>query len=187
MPSNAPHKIRESLTGPIVLVGMMGAGKTHVGRLLAAELGVDFEDTDALIEQKLGMGIPSIFAKQGEQVFRSAESDTLKDVLSGPPAVISTGGGIVLADENLALIKKRSLSIWLDVAPEVLWARLKNDTGRPLLQSADPQKTLSDLLQARKRRYAEADLRVEIGDERADATLARLIKMLSEHLNTARF
>lgn len=141
---------------PIALIGLSGAGKSSVGRALAARLGWQLIDTDALIEQLAGRSIPSIFADQGESYFRDLETTALQKALSSAPCVIPTGGGIVVRESNRQLLKTQSYVAWLDASTDVLIARLRaHDEQRPLLAGDDPAARLEALRTARAALYAE--------------------------------
>jgi len=140
----------------IVLVGPMGAGKTTLGQALAARLGRAFVDVDARIEADAGQSIPALFAAEGEAGFRRRESDALHAVLAGTPAVIATGGGAVLDAGNRAAMRAAGTVVYLTVDPTTQLARLGGDTGRPLLQTADPAGTLAALQAQREPLYREA-------------------------------
>lgn len=144
----------------VVLVGMMGAGKTAVGRALAARLGVPFLDSDVEIEKAANMSISEIFQRDGEAFFRARESEVIDRLLDGTPAVLSVGGGAFLAARNREMIARKGLSVWLDADLDLLWSRVKGKNTRPLLRTADPRETLRKLCEARVPRYALADLRV---------------------------
>lgn len=150
----------------IVLIGMMGAGKTAVGTELARKLALPFIDTDAEIERAAAMTIPEIFARDGEEFFRARESEVLDRVLAGTPCVISTGGGAWMAEANRKRIAARGVSVWLDCDLKTLWHRVRLRPTRPLLQTADPYGTLKRLYDERLPTYALADLRITI--ERPD-------------------
>ncbi|MDX2272131.1 MAG: shikimate kinase [Cyanobacteriota bacterium] len=146
----------------LYLVGMMGSGKTTVGALLAEKLGYQFFDTDRVIEQLTGEGIPSLFARQGEAVFREMETQVLAELAAFGRLVVATGGGIVQRPQNWSYLH-HGIVIWLDVALDQLWLRLQSDPqGRPLLQTADPLATLQQLMQQRQPFYAQADVHVQI-------------------------
>ncbi|WP_121064884.1 shikimate kinase [Chachezhania antarctica] len=145
---------------PIVLVGMMGAGKTAVGRALAARLRVPFHDCDVEIESAANMTIAEIFARDGEAFFRRKESQVLGRLLDGPPGILSTGGGVFVSEDNRAAVRDRGVSVWLNVPVDVLWARVRNRTTRPLLSTANPRATLQEILDRRMPQYAEADVEV---------------------------
>ncbi len=143
----------------LYLVGMMGAGKTTVGRLLASELGYGFIDTDAVIEQLTNQSINQLFASQGEPAFRQIESKVLASVCARTHLAIATGGGIVMRQENWSYLH-HGLIVWLDVPVEQLYARLAADNTRPLLQDTDLLERLRSLLTQRQRFYAQADLHI---------------------------
>ncbi len=146
---------------PIVLIGMMGCGKSHIGRILARDLGLEFFDTDRAIEQDQGKKISEIFANQGEGFFRALETSKLKEIIDKGVSVISTGGGIVTIPENLKLIKDISISIWLKSDIDTIIERLNGDRTRPLLQTDNPQKTLQHLLNSRESLYSKADIFID--------------------------
>ncbi|WP_417699469.1 shikimate kinase [Pseudophaeobacter sp.] len=150
----------------VVMVGMMGAGKTAVGRALAARLGVPFLDSDHEIEAAANMTIPEIFARDGEAFFRLKERQVIARLLTEECGVLSTGGGAFLAAENRETITRNGASIWLQADLEVLWNRVRHRDTRPLLQTADPRATLAELYQQRVPLYAKADIAV-VSDGRA--------------------
>lgn len=163
----------------IVLIGMMGAGKTAVGTELARRLRVPFTDSDAEIEAAAAMSISEIFARDGESFFRDRESQVLTRLLAGRPSVISTGGGAWLRAENRAAIAARGISVWLNCSPEVLWHRVRQRSTRPLLKTADPKGTLMRLLAERSPIYAQAEVEFlsQPGDS-IEASTDRLIAQL---------
>lgn len=140
----------------IVLVGPMGAGKTTLGQALAARLGRAFVDVDARIEAAAGQSIPALFAAEGEAGFRRRETDALRAVLAGVPAVVATGGGAVLDAGNREAMRAAGTVVYLTVDPATQLARLHGDTGRPLLQTADPAPTLAALQAQREPLYRDA-------------------------------
>lgn len=144
----------------VVLVGMMGAGKTAVGRALAQMLGVPFLDSDAEIETAAAMSIAEIFARDGERFFRRRESEVIARLLAGPPVILSTGGGAFLQDRNRAMISDQGVSVWIDADLDLLWQRVRHKTTRPLLRTDNPRQTLTDLYEARVPVYRMADLTV---------------------------
>lgn len=146
----------------VVLVGMMGAGKTAVGKALAARLKVPFLDSDAEIEKAAARTIPEIFARDGEPFFRLKESQVIERLLDSQRGILSTGGGAFLAGRNREAITARGVSVWLDADLALLWQRVRHKDSRPLLRTADPFATLSDLYRARVPIYALADLRVAV-------------------------
>lgn len=152
--------MRARLRKTIVLVGMMGAGKTAVGQALARLLGVPFLDSDEEIERAAARTIPEIFARDGEPFFRRKESQVIGRLLTGRPAVLSTGGGAFVSADNRRMIHDLGVSVWLDADVDVLWQRVRHRSHRPLLRSPDPRRTLEELLEARRPAYAEADIQV---------------------------
>ncbi|WP_026082885.1 shikimate kinase [Mastigocladopsis repens] len=156
----------------LYLIGMMGAGKTTVGHLLAQHLSYGFVDTDTVIEKVAGdKPITKIFADDGEAVFRKLESKVLSQVCAFTKLVIATGGGIVVRRENWSYLH-HGLIVWLDVPAEVLYRRLAEDTTRPLLQDADPQGKLRSLLEQRQPLYAQADLQITVSEEETPEQIA---------------
>ena len=144
----------------VVLVGMMGAGKTAVGKALAQMLDVPFLDSDAEIVSAANMSIAEIFERDGEAFFRARESEVITRLLEGAPCVLSTGGGAFLAERNRALISQRGVSICLQADLALLWSRVRSKDTRPLLQTDDPKATLTALFETRAPIYAMADLSV---------------------------
>ena len=168
----------------IVLVGMMGVGKSSIGRRLAARLGVPFVDADAEIEKAAGMSIADIFSRHGEADFRSGEARVIARLLDGGPQVLATGGGAVMNADTRAAIKAKGVSIWLSAEFEVLMRRInKRKNDRPLLQTADPAATLRELLVAREPVYAQADLTVQSREVPHDAVVAEIMTVLTAFLN----
>jgi shikimate kinase len=152
----------------IYLIGMMGCGKSTIGQVLAKQIGYGFLDTDSSIEQLTKQSISEIFATVGEAEFRSIESQVLSEVSAYTKLVVSTGGGIVIKQENWGSLRQ-GMVVWLDVAEDVLWQRLVGDKTRPLLQDPNPQAKLHEILESRRSRYGEADLRISIAQERSPA------------------
>lgn len=151
----------KSLQKTVVLVGMMGSGKTAVGTALARMLGVPFVDSDHEIEAAANMTIAEIFARDGEPFFRKKESQVLARLLSGDPVVLSTGGGAYMSESNRAMISAQGAAVWLRASDDLLWNRVKHKTTRPLLRTDNPRKTLEELCQKRNPIYALADLTVD--------------------------
>lgn len=160
--SEAVSPVNDLLQGiNVFLIGMMGVGKTTVGSLLAEKLGYRFVDTDVLIEKVAGKTINEIFYEDGEESFRELEAQVLSDLSAYSKFVIATGGGIVIRQLNWSYLH-HGLVVWLDAPVEVLLDRLQDDTTRPLLQTPNPAQALQTLLDQRRSRYAEADLRILI-------------------------
>ncbi|WP_084143724.1 3-dehydroquinate synthase [Methylocapsa acidiphila] len=162
----------------IVLVGLMGSGKTSTGRRLAHRLGLGFVDADAEIEAAAGMSIADIFARHGEPYFRDGERRVMARLLDSGPRVIATGGGAFLNVETRARISARGVSVWLKAEPDVLWRRVRKRSHRPLLQSDDPEKTLRALLEERYPVYARADITVVSREGPHEATVEEIISGL---------
>ncbi len=166
----------------VVLVGMMGSGKTAVGRALSHRLGVPFRDSDAAIEEAAQATIAEIFARDGEPFFRNREAEVIGRLLSGPPCVLSTGGGAFLSERNRDAIAARGVAVWLDATEDLLWERVRHKETRPLLRTANPRHTLRDLFAARGPVYALARLRVLVQPEWSiDDTTAQVIEVLRAH------
>lgn len=158
----------------LYLIGMMGSGKTTVGKLLATKLGYRFIDTDEVITQVAGQSINQIFAEQGEEAFRTLESQVLSGLCAYQRLVVATGGGIILKPMNWSYLH-HGLIVWLDVSPEDLYQRLKEDTTRPLLQHDNPLGRLQEITQQRQSLYAEADVKVTITTSEAPEQVMRNI------------
>ena len=170
----------------IVLVGMMGVGKSSIGRRLAARLGVPFVDADAEIEKAAGMSIADIFARHGEADFRSGEARVIARLLDGGPQVLATGGGAFMNADTRALVKVKGVSIWLQAEYDVLARRIsKRRNERPLLQTADPAETLRQLLIEREPTYAQADLTVQSREVAHDAIVADIMSALVSFMKAA--
>jgi len=160
------------------LVGMMGSGKTSVGRPLASALGYRFVDADQLLEQAAGCSIASIFASEGEEAFRSLETQVLDAISPWQRTVVATGGGVVLRPVNWGYLRQ-GVVVWLDAPEAVLLRRLRQDpTARPLLAMPDPRQRLRELLEQRRPLYAQADLHVPQEEEPAEAVAAKLLEAL---------
>src|SRR5919112_4935718 len=155
-----PSITRQLGARSIVLVGLMGAGKSTVGRRLAQKLGLPFRDADHEIEAAAGMSIPDIFAIYGETYFRDGERRVIARLLQEGPMVLATGGGAFMSEETRARIRERGVSVWLRADLDVLMRRVRKRANRPLLQNADPEGTMRKLIEARHPVYAQADLMV---------------------------
>lgn len=165
----------------IFLIGMMGAGKTTVGRLLAKRLDKRFVDSDHEIEARTGVKIPVIFEIEGEAGFRKRESQVLAELAEEPGLVIATGGGVVLAPENRACLASHGLVVYLAVPPFHLWERTRNDVNRPLLQVENPRKRIEELHALRDPLYREvADIIIAGGRMSQSAVLRQIEKELQQ-------
>lgn len=149
----------------VVMVGMMGAGKTAVGTALARQLGVPFLDSDEELARAASRSIAEIFERDGEAFFRQRETEVIGRLLRGEPCVLSTGGGAFLSASNRQLIHEAGVSVWLRADLELLWQRVRHKTTRPLLRTANPRETLRELYDARLPFYAQADLTVDSAPE----------------------
>lgn len=160
----------------IILVGPMGSGKTTIGRLLAEELALPFKDIDHLVEEKTGASVSWIFDKEGEAGFRKREHQVLKEALQDSPAVIATGGGIVMNLENRQMLKRCNNVVFLYAPVDLQLKRTKKDKSRPLLQNDDPKKVLTELMAIREPWYKEiADVTVETGKQAPKDIVERII------------
>lgn len=157
--------LKGRLKKTVVLVGMMGSGKTAVGQALARMLGVAFLDSDAEIVTASNLSIAEIFERYGEPFFREKEAQVIRRLLESGPSVLSTGGGAYLAAENREVISELGVAVWLRADVDLLWQRVRHKNTRPLLRTADPYGTLRALCQTREPFYARADL---VADARSD-------------------
>ncbi|PAX53540.1 shikimate kinase [Brunnivagina elsteri] len=158
----------------VYLIGMMGAGKTTVGRLVAQHLQYGFLDTDEVITKAAGKSINEIFVSVGEAEFRQVESDILGQICAYTKLAIATGGGIIMRRENWGYLR-HGLVVWLDVPVDLLCSRLAEDTTRPLLQDANPQEKLRSLLEQRIPLYSQADLHITISEDETPESIAQRI------------
>lgn len=165
----------------IVLVGIMGAGKSTVGKILADRLGMRFVDADQEIERAAGCTITDFFEKYGEVEFRKGEERVISRILAGEPCVLATGGGAFMSEATRLLIKKMARSVWLRVSFEVLAKRLEKRSDRPLLQTADPQQTLKALIKKRYPIYNGADFIVDAENDGVDITVSKVVECLGDY------
>jgi shikimate kinase len=184
---NAPAKPEAAIVAAlgrrsIVLVGMMGAGKSSVGRRLAARLGLAFVDADSEIETAAGMSIADIFSAHGEAYFRSGEARVIARLLEGGPQVLATGGGAIMNPDTRAAIRAKAVSIWLNAEYDVLLRRVRRRTDRPMLKTADPAETLRRLLAERSPTYAQADVTLNSRDAPHETIVNEAIAALAAHL-----
>jgi shikimate kinase len=173
-------------TRSLVLVGMMGAGKSSVGRKLAMRLALPFVDADTEIETAAGMTIPEIFEIRGEPDFRSGEARVIARLLDGGPQVLATGGGAYMNPETRTLIAQKGVSIWLKAEFDILMRRIRRRNDRPLLRTDDPDTTLKRLIDDRYPVYALADLTIESRDVSHEVIVDEVIQALAEHFSVAR-
>jgi shikimate kinase len=178
----APKLSRYHLKKTVVMVGMMGAGKTAVGRALAAKLGVPFRDSDQEIETAANLTVPEIFERDGEPFFRKRETEVIARLLEAEPGILSTGGGAFLAEVNRSNISDTGVSLWLNADIDLVWNRIRYKNTRPLLRTSNPRATLETLFKARVPIYKLANLSVtcvpslsidKMADRVIDALLTR--------------
>lgn len=168
----------------IALVGLMGVGKTSIGRRLAAALDMPFRDADAEVEAAAGRSVSDIFAEMGEAAFREGERRVISRLLDEPPHVLATGGGAFVNAKTRALIKAKAVSVWLRTDLDVLVRRLARKDNRPLLAGRDAKEVLTQQAQARYPFYAEADVVVETGDTAHQTSVDQVLQALVQHLES---
>lgn len=174
------EQARAKLAGRnVVFVGLMGAGKSAIGRMVAQQLKVSFIDTDVEIERVSRMTIAELFATYGEEEFRALETRVVKRLLRGGPKVISTGGGAFINDNTRRHITRGSVSLWLKADIEVLWERVNKRDHRPLLKTENPKATLAALMEKRYPIYAEADLTIESRDVRKEIIVTEVLAAIA--------
>lgn len=165
----------------IILVGLMGAGKSTIGRQLARKLRLDFYDSDKVIEERTGVGIPTIFEIEGEDGFREREEQVIAELAALPNTLLATGGGSILRASNREHIKAGGIVIYLRASAEQLFQRIKHDRNRPLMQTEHPLQTLRELLQAREPYYLEvADLIIPTGKQKVYVVLRDIQNKLKQ-------
>lgn len=165
----------------LVLVGLMGAGKSAIGRIVAQQLGLPFVDTDTEIERVSRMTIAELFAAYGEEEFRALETRVIKRLLRTGPRVVSTGGGAFINERTRKQIERGGLSVWLNADLDVLWERVNKRDHRPLLKTENPKQTLKDLMDKRYPIYALADITVQSRDVRKEVIANEVLTSVIEH------
>ena len=177
---NKQHPRNDGTKENIVLTGFMGAGKTTVGRLLAARLGWNFIETDEMIERKTGMTISKIFDLYGEAYFRQKESEAVQELagLTRGSSVISTGGGVVLRRDNISALRRAGVIVYLEVSPEEAWQRLRDKKDRPLLQEGCAQERIRTLLQGRRDQYLESDFHIKTAAKNPEEIVEEIVVLL---------
>mgnify|MGYP001828465340 FL=1 len=163
----------------VVFVGLMGAGKSVIGKMTASAMHIPFVDSDQEIEKASRMSIADLFAAYGEEEFRALEARVVRRLLRDGPMVLSTGGGAFMQEPIRANIRRRGLSLWLRADLDVLWERVKRRGHRPLLKTKDPRRTLSDLLDQRYPTYAEADLIIQSRDVPKEVIVSEVIDAIA--------
>ncbi|MBM2577955.1 shikimate kinase [Jannaschia sp. Os4] len=177
---SAPPRTHAALRRPVVLVGMMGSGKTAVGQALAERLQVPFRDSDHAIEDAARMSVAEIFARDGEAFFRDRESEVIARLLAEGPGVVSTGGGAFLSEATRETVAATAVSVWLRAAPEVLWPRVKGKAGRPLLARPDARAALEAMTRERAPVYGTAAVVVDSdGEVTVEGMVDRVIDALA--------
>jgi shikimate kinase len=174
-----------TLPRTVAIVGLMGAGKSAIGKRLAHRLGLPFVDADNEIERAAGCSIAEIFEKYGEAEFRQGERRVISRLLDESPHVLSTGGGAYMDSETRRLMKAKALTVWLRAELEVLYERVRKRSHRPLLKQGDPKEVLERLMTQRYPVYAEADVVVDSTAQPADRTTEEVIEALRRHLEGA--
>jgi shikimate kinase len=169
-------------TRSLVLVGMMGAGKSSIGRKLAQRLNLPFVDADTEVERAAGMSISEIFAKHGEPYFRAGEARVIARLLDSGPQVLATGGGAFMHPQSREAIRAKGVSVWLKAEFDVLMKRIKRRNDRPMLHTDDPAETLRLLIQERDPVYAEADVTVHSRDVPHETIIAEIISAVALRL-----
>ena len=172
------HHVLPKISKPLVLVGLMGAGKSSVGRKLARRLGLAFADADEEIEKAAGQSISDMFERFGEAHFRDGERRVIARLVEGPPKVVSTGGGAFINGETRALVLERCIAIWLDADIGVLAKRVARRDNRPLLKGKDAQAVLTELAEKRNPFYAEAQVRIRSDEAPHEDTVERILAAL---------
>jgi shikimate kinase len=179
-----PKRYSANLVLPksLVLVGMMGAGKSSIGWRLAKKLGIPFNDSDQEVERAAGCTVADIFETWGEKAFKDAERRVVKRLLGEEIQIISTGDGAFIDPETRELIKENAISLWLRADPDILYERVTRRDTRPILFEGDPRKILEEMVEKRYPLYGQADLTVDSNDDAHEATVNRLMQVLKDHI-----
>lgn len=169
---------KNSIHKPLVLVGLMGCGKTHIGQALSQKLNIPFYDSDSVIVEEQGCSIADIFAQKGEAYFREVEENTIAKLLQKGVAILSTGGGAMMNTNTQKAMASLATSVWLTAPIDVLIDRMEKDTSRPLLQGYDLKERLEQLYNERKDTYAKADIHIE-SDGQTEEVLQKILSALN--------
>ncbi|MBC2778203.1 shikimate kinase [Parasphingopyxis marina] len=178
--SPAPAATRSHIDKPVVLVGLMGVGKSTIGRRLATRLGLPFIDSDDEIEKASGMTVGELFENYGEDYFRDGERRVIARLIDGAVKVIATGGGAFVQQETRELILKEAIAVWLDADIAVLTERVSRRNTRPLLRDTDPHMVLSELAEKRRPFYEQAQIHVRSNDGAHEETVERILEALAK-------
>jgi shikimate kinase len=177
---------RKLCSGNLILVGMMGSGKTTMGRTLAKHLDKTFVDSDEEIQKRTGVTIPHIFDVEGEAGFRQRETAVIADLVGGENMVLATGGGAVLAEQNRAILRQNGIVIYLKANVHDLWQRTRHDRNRPLLQTGDPYAKLTELFQQRDPLYRDvADIVIQSGKQSVHSLMLQLVGEIEAYRETS--
>jgi shikimate kinase len=177
-------KVSRLLAGrTVVMVGMMGAGKSSIGRRLASRLGMAFADADTEIEQAANQSIPDIFEQHGEAYFRDGERRVIQRLLDGKPKVLATGGGAFIQPETRAAIQANGISVWLKADRDLLLSRVKRRNNRPLLKAGDPAEIIDKLIAERYPIYSEAAIHIQSRDIAHDVVIDDILAALADYLS----
>ena len=172
--------MKKTFKSKIVLVGMMGSGKTTIGKLLSKKFSLPFYDSDEEIVKKLGMSIVDIFQSQGEEVFREEEAKTIKKILRKDQYICALGGGSLLSQEIRDIVKKDIISIWLQASVDDLYERLKDDKSRPKLDVMDTRAEIFNLNQQREKFYKMSDIVVNTGNKSEDMIVSEIVPLIED-------
>jgi shikimate kinase len=179
--------IHQKLDRPIVLIGMMGAGKSRLGSNLADLLDLEFFDADRVIESKAGRSVSEIFAQDGEAKFRAVENKTMHELAAKPPCIIASGGGAPAGENIMGMLKDKTVSVWLRAEMNEILRRLESAKDRPLLKQGNPEDILRGLLEKRTPFYAQADIAIDAVSGSFNGTLCALIKGLYAYMKPDKF
>ncbi len=175
--------LKAKLNRPIVMIGMMGAGKTRIGRALSQALALPFYDSDSMIEEKAGCSIAEIFERDGEPKFREVESSTIIELIGQGAGIISTGGGAMMNPQTQEHVLRHGIAVWVYCDLDITLERLQGDTSRPLLQAPNPRAVLEKLMTEREDIYKKAPLVCNTSQQAVDHAVAGLIDGISEFLD----
>lgn len=179
-PNSSSTAIKSHIAKPIVLVGLMGAGKSTIGRRLASRLGLPFVDSDDEIETAAGMKVGEFFENYGEDYFRDGERRVIARLIDGSVKVIATGGGVFVQEQTRGLILREATAIWLNADVDILAERVSRRDTRPLVRDTDPRKVLAELAEKRNPFYSQAPIHIQSGDGAYEDTVGRILEALAK-------